>query len=255
MRAVALMCHAPIVIPPIGGRRAPDCATTTAAMRRVAASVVGGNPELIVVLSPHTPRHRDRWGLVRGPRIHGSFARFGHPELQIALPNADEAVDAALSDVALGDIPAQPLDHGALVPLWFLVEAGWSGPTAVLGVPWENRDATAIGERLASQSSWGLVASGDMSHRLQPGAPAGYDPRAHEFDDGFVHALQSGDLLGAVTLGREVRERAAEDVVDTTSVVLGALGPSLDFDPVLAYEGPFGVGYCEAVFVPRGTHA
>ncbi|MCB9670867.1 MAG: hypothetical protein H6736_04720 [Alphaproteobacteria bacterium] len=255
MRAIALMCHAPIVIPAIGRARAADCATTTAAMRRVARAVVDTGPEVLVVLSPHTPRDRHRWGLVDGEQLEGTFARFGCPEVGLALPNAAPAVRDALGDLPLAPVAAQPLDHGALVPLWFLVEAGWSGPTAVLGVPWNNRDAGAIGERLRSRVPWGLVASGDMSHRLQPGAPAGFDPRAHTFDEGFVRSLREGDLLGAVSVARELRERAAEDVVDTTEVLLGALGPTVPNDPVLAYEGPFGVGYCEALFVPAVAHA
>lgn len=250
MRSVVLMSHAPIIIPCIAGPRAKACARTTAAMRRAAREVVSRGPEVLVVLSPHTPRDRSRWGVVRGDRLVGSLATLGHPELGVSLPNAHRSVEERLQGVPLVDVPAQPLDNGALVPLWFLVEAGWSGPTAVLGVPWHSADGVRIGELLATCSTWGLLASGDLSHRLQPGAPAGYDPRAHDFDEGFVDALREGDLLGAASPSRVVRERAAEDVVDTTEVVLGALGPSLGHDPVLDYEGPFGVGYCVAVFEP-----
>ncbi len=250
MHAAALLCHAPIVVPAIGGARASECATTTAAMRRVAQAVVATQPPWLVVCSPHTPRHADRWGLVAGEVLTGSFARFGHPELALTLPNAASRAREALSEVPLEQVPSQPLDHGAMVPLWFLFEAGWRGPTAVLSVPWANRDAHAIGAALAHTDA-ALVASGDMSHRLIPGAPAGHDPRAQAFDDAFVASLRQGDLRSATEPDPTLRELAAEDVVDTTEVLRGALGDRVPFDPVVAYEGPFGVGYCEALFLPE----
>ncbi len=249
------MCHAPIVIPAIAGDRASDCAASTAAMRQAAQVVVDAQPERVVVLSPHTPRsrtHPDHWGLVRGDRLQGSFVRFRAPGLTIDLPNAHEALQHVLDGVPTADVPSHALvqDHGALVPLWFLVEAGWSGPTAVLGVPWQNRHAQAIGERLAAASGWAVVASGDMSHRLKQGAPAGFDPRAQAFDDGFVDALRSNAPDQAVSPAPDLRELAAEDVIDTTSVLVAARAVSNDPPPtrVLSYEGPFGVGYCISVF-------
>jgi len=246
------MCHAPIVIPAIGGERGADCLATTEAMTCAAAHIVESAPPWVVVLSPHTPRHGTHWAVMQGVTVGGSFAPFGHGELRLELPNAAQRLVAALEGVPLAGVAQQPLDHGALVPLWFLVQAGWSGPTAVLGVPWENTDATAIGQALAHTDA-AVVASGDMSHRLFPGAPAGHHPRAADFDRSFVDSLRAGDLDGAIHPDPTLRELAAEDVVDTTAVLRGALGPRVDVE-VLAYEGPFGVGYCEAIFpVPSGA--
>ncbi len=235
------MCHAPIVVPAIGGARGSGCVSTTQAMVRAAEHIVASDPPWVVVLSPHTPRHRTHWAVMQGITVGGSFAPFGHGELALELPNGAPRLVAALEGVPLAGVAQQPLDHGALVPLWFLVKAGWSGPTAVLGVPWENTDAESIGQALARTDA-AVVASGDMSHRLIPGAPAGHHPRAKDFDHAFVDALRAGDLERAIHPDPTLRELAAEDVVDTTAVLRGALGPRVDVD-VLAYEGPFGVGY------------
>ena len=40
-----------------------------------------------------------------------------------------------------------------------------------------------------------FVASGDLSHRLKPQAPAGYNPDAHLFDEEVVAAIRSCDPL------------------------------------------------------------
>jgi AmmeMemoRadiSam system protein A len=150
--------------------------------------------------------------------------------------------------VALGLHPVtlpEPLDHGAMVPLTFLWRAGWRGPTAILSLPWDDPRSRALGERVAAlPGRTAVIASGDMSHRLQPDAPAGFHPRARAFDEAFVAALEQADWDAA--LAAPWREEAAEDVVESTAFAMGAAG--LPRNPeVIAYEGPFGVGYTEAV--------
>lgn len=254
----ALMCHAPIVLPEIGDGRAAECARTTGAMREVARRVVAHRPDLLALISPHAPRHATRWGLVEDARIGGSFTRFGFPGLRLELPGAPEAardVRALAEHRGLGCWAAEgsDLDHGSLVPLSFLVEAGWRGPTLVVALPYPGTGTEAeMGDVLREAAArrgerWAIVASGDMSHRLQPDAPAGYHPRAREFDRAFVTALAAGDLRAACAVDPALRDLAAEDVVDSATVAAGAIGFRSDGHELLSYEGPFGVGYCEAL--------
>ena len=147
-------------------------------------------PDVLVLVSPHAPRRRDRFGIVAAPWIAGSFARFGRARLATRLPGAPDAARrietaAARRDLESWTPPGDDLDHGALVPLHFLVEAGWTGPdadprAAVRGRRVRESDGEAV-ETAADEAGerWVVIASGDMSHRLQPGAPAGFDPRAH----------------------------------------------------------------------------
>jgi AmmeMemoRadiSam system protein A len=132
-----------------------------------------------------------------------------------------------------------------MVPLAFLWEACWRGPTAILALPWEPEGAHAMGQALAAlPGRTAVIASGDMSHRLKPGAPSGYHPRAAEFDRAFVNSLISNDWSTA--LQAESRELAAEDVIESTAVAMGAVPGPLNAE-VLSYEGPWGVGYAEAI--------
>lgn len=258
IQASVLMCHAPIVIPAIAGSRASQCAETTAAMRRVAAHVVSARPEVLVVISPHTPRRMVEWGVADAASLRGDFGRFGHPEVGLSLPGAPKAASllrgaAAESGLATWSPAADELDHGALVPLHFVVEAGYAGPTLLVALPYPGtRTETAFGRALAAAAAtdgrrWVVLASGDMSHRLQPDAPSGYHPDAHAFDEAFADALRSGQPRHACAVDVTLRELAAEDVVDSTTVALSAV----DFDArglrVEHYEAPFGVGYLEAI--------
>lgn len=237
----ALMCHAPIVVPAVAGREAARCARTTRAMREVAARLVHAAPDRLVVVSPHSPRRTDGFGAWRGPH-HGDLAAFRAPQVCVELPDAPE-VAAALGLVAIG--AGRLLDHGAVVPLTFLWEAGWRGPTAILALPWEAGGEEDLGRRLASlRGRTAVIASGDMSHCLTADAPSGYNPAGPRFDAAFVKALRASDWAAAV---HAPREAAAEDVVDSARVAMGAAGGPLNAE-VLAYEAPWGVGYTEAIF-------
>ncbi|MCC7108972.1 MAG: AmmeMemoRadiSam system protein A [Deltaproteobacteria bacterium] len=251
-----LMCHAPIVVPAVGGARARACAPSTRAMAEAARRVMAAKPEGLVVLSPHTPRVEGAFSLVTGPRVRGDLGDFGAPEARCDLPHGKAmhrtlAAACAQHGVALEEIAPRRLDHGAMVPLSFLVDAGWRGDTLVLGLPAEPHAAQlkALGRALAAASAgkrWVLIASGDCSHRLLPGAPAGFDPRAQEFDAALLDRVQSGDNDALFRFDEALRERAAEDVLDTVQVAATCAGTAVGRE-VLSYEGPFGVGYLVAV--------
>ena len=236
-----LMCHAPIVIPDVAGPESARCVATTRAMRQVAARAVASNPDRLVLVSPHSPRRAGAWGAWAGRHV-GHLGAFRAPHLRVDLPDAPEVAAA----IGAHPVSGEPLDHGAMVPLQFLWEAGWRGPTSILALPWGGSGGEEIGRAVAAlDGRTAVIASGDMSHRLEPGAPAGYHPAAGEFDRAFVAALREGRWQDA--LAAPHRADAAEDVVDSTRVAMGAAGGPINAE-VLAYEGPWGVGYTEAVF-------
>lgn len=253
------MCHAPIVIPAISGERGGDCVSTTRAMAEAAQVLVAAEPETLVVLSPHAPRHQGAFTWKSGGRWVGSFAPFGRPELRMSfhadLDAADALARASLQKrVPLDPSDDSPMDHGALVPLWFLREAGYQGKVLILGFPWQSSEALvecfalALGEAMAEGGrSWGLVASGDMSHRLLPGAPSGFHPRARDFDQAVVDCVRAGRPGDVVRISVDLRELAAEDVTESLMVAAPLLGSRPVGHRFLSYEGPFGVGYLIAI--------
>jgi len=236
----ALMCHAPIVVPAVGGEEASRCARTTRAMREVASRAVASRPERLVLISPHTPRHERAWGVCAAP-LKGDLGGFRAPGVRVDLPVATDVASA----VGAEPLRSRPLDHGAMVPLAFLWEAGWRGPTAVLALPMDGSGGDVVGRALSGlPGRTAVIASGDMSHRLIPGAPAGYHPEARRFDAAFTAALAKDRWPEALTA--EPRALAAEDVVDSTAVAMAAAGGPLNAE-LLSYEGPWGVGYTEAI--------
>lgn len=259
LRAAVLMCHAPIVIPDIGGSRSAECVKTTSAMEEAGRVIVSSGAQTVIVFSPHAPRHRHAFGYYGGKQLKGDFRAFGVTNLdrsfildgQACETIARVCLEARLPLEPIGELP---LDHGALVPLVFLAEAGYQGGLVVLGFPWESTPQLrhAFGHTIAQamkslSQPWALLASGDMSHRLKRGAPAGYHPKAHEFDEAMVNLIKTKRYGETDSIDPELREAAAEDVVDSLDLAAAVLDGTCKNARFLHYEGPFGVGYMEAV--------
>ncbi len=254
----ALMPHPPILVPAVGRERLAEVDASLAAMREISREIVATQPETLVLISPHSPRSPFAFGVWNCAELRGTFAPFGAPDEGVALP-VDAAFVQALARVApragvqISGIPAGNLDHGAAVPLWFLAEAGWRGPTVVIALNSPGAGGIhGIGHAIAlAADSLGkkiaVIASGDMSHRLIPSAPAGYEPTAKDFDARFIELLRAKAYRDIERISPGLQARAAEDVVDSTAVALAATGWKTDGGRVLSYEGPFGVGYGVAV--------
>ncbi|MBX3729778.1 MAG: AmmeMemoRadiSam system protein A [Candidatus Sumerlaeia bacterium] len=262
----ALMPHPPIVVPGVGRGREHEAGNTVAAMARMARRLCDAAPQTLVVISPHSPRRRGRFGIWGGTRVEGDLAVFRAPHERIDFP-ADTEFRARLTAACSGhglrtwEIENEELDHGAVVPLAYLRDAGWNGPTVVVGLNYPDEGhledlgaaiaaaAEALGRRVA------VLASGDMSHRLTPDAPGGYHPRARDFDATFVRLVRAADVESLCHFDEELRGIAGEDVVDVTVVALAAVGFHTDRCELLSYEGPFGVGYSVALLCDRAPVA
>jgi len=264
-----LLPHPPIIVPAVGRGRGEECRQTTEACRIFARELLESAPERLVLISPHSPRRAESLGIWDGARLGGDLAAFGAPETHVDLP-ADIDLADGLREACRSQrlrswwIPSQRLDHGAAVPLWFLQEAGWSGPTTILSLPalthegdvdlrLASRYGAALGE-VASGSGrpCALVASGDMTHRALPGAPAGYERKAVEFDQVFEELVRRGRLDRLCKISPELRQLAAEDSTESAVVAAAAHHYRCRGQHVLSYEHPFGVGYLVSVFFQLG---
>ena len=266
LACAVLMPHAPILVPEIGGERVSAAEASCRAMREVAAWVVGHQPESLVVVSPHSPRKQGAFGLWAEDRLHGSFAQFGASQVEVDLPNDGSLAKAIVAEAQARNLETweilhHSLDHGALVPLWFLVEAGWSGPTVVLSLDYpEAGGLFEMGEAIAAAADalprrLAVIASGDMSHRLTKGAPCGFHPRAQEFDTTFIQLVRDGAYAELGRINPDLRELAAEDAVDSTLMAASAVKWNATGHRILNYEGPFGVGYGVAILFANESNS
>jgi MEMO1 family protein len=260
------MPHAPILIPSVASERAGRVQSTIGAMRETARRAIAAKPDTVVLISPHSPRQQEAFGIWKGERLFGTLRHFGAPDEAVDFPT-----DASLSDqiahhagqrgLRTGAIPGTELDHGAVVPLWFVAEAGWSGQVVVLALS-ATGDSRVVkfGEAVAEAAGRAgkrvvFISSGDLSHRLTEDAPCGFDARGAEFDQWLIGSLRHGAHHQLLDISPNLKSAAKEDALDSVLVGLGATGFDATGSEVLSYEGPFGVGYGVAILyseaVPR----
>ncbi len=251
--------HPPILVPAVAGPRAEQVRPTLEAMRRVAADIRQLSPDTVVVVSPHAPINPQFMSVFEAEGYDGSFESFGAPSVSFSLRGNAPLAAALVAGCEASLVPAKwfgkpgtryLLDHGAAVPLFFLQEAGVSCRLLLLGFSSLDVDTHyRFGQTIAAAAAESgervvLIASGDFSHRLIPGAPAGYSPLGCAFDQTVVSSLQRGDRDGIMAMDEGLLYEAGECGYRSLVIALGAL-PEAKAE-VLSYEGPFGVGYLVA---------
>ncbi len=249
--------HPPIMVPEVGGDAVVDVRGSIEAMGDLTRRIIQSGAETVVLISPHAPLNARAFVAYHTPQLYGDFANFRAAETQVEFP-LDQELLAAITRAAAGDdyevlnLAESDLDHGAAVPLYFLNRHGWRGRLVVLGYSFlANEDHLKFGACLATaaeatQRSVALIASGDLSHRLKPQAPAGYNPAAHRFDEEIVAALHENSPGRIVDIDPDLRRIAGECGYRSMLVVLGATEKLPRACEVLHYEAPFGVGYLVA---------
>jgi len=256
--------HPPIIIPEVGGESLADADATVRAMENVRDKVSQLAPDTIVLLSPHSPLARSQMGVSLSSGYKGSLSFFRAPHVRIEAA-ADHDLAETIMKRALGHgVPvtatAQPgeivdLDHGAMVPLVYLM-GGLEKPCRLVELAFSYlsleehvRFGEAVG-RAMIESPQRVVycASSDLSHRLQPGAPAGYDPRGADFDRAVAETFAAGDWEALLTIDPSLVRAAGECGYRSMAVLSGVVAEleavgGRTRNHLLSYEGPFGVGY------------
>ena len=253
--------HPPLLVPEVGGHRVERVSDSQSALREFSRRLIEARPETVVVISPHSPLDPSAFTARATAELRGDFRDFYAPQVSLTFKNDLEMIDAikraaTREGVELRELSGDhPLDHGAMVPLYYLREAGWSGPVVVIGFTMlENEKHLAFGRAIreaarAINRPVALVASGDLSHRLIVGGPYEFEPTAHLFDEQIVNSIASGDAQGVTGIDPDLRDRAGECGYRSIVIALGSVEENLRDHQVLSYEGPFGVGYMVAVLI------
>jgi len=254
--------HPPIFVPAVGGDEALIAFQSLDALALARDALAAFDPDTIVLMSPHAPAVYDTFLVDTSARIEGSLAQFGDPT-SYAWPGDPEFAEALVARLDAADIPTAPrgaderlqrgwLDHAAIVPLSFL-EPTQRRRLVLLSLSFLSlathrelgrlvrQTADEMGRRVA------FVASGDCSHRLKQGAPAGFSERGAEFDAALVEQVQAGTLSALVSLDPELIDAAGECGLRSFVALGGFAGNDPVPTRVLSYEGPWGVGYLTAL--------
>ncbi|MCK8824382.1 AmmeMemoRadiSam system protein A [Fuchsiella alkaliacetigena] len=269
LKFAGLSPHPPLLVPEIGGRRLKEIQDTQLAMQSFAKQVAQVEPDLVITISPHGPVFSDAISILNISQLKGDFAQFGFPDLELSYDLAEDVIEdivrfAKEEEITVARIDkastnkfnvSSKLDHGVLVPLYYLREAGVKEvpllPLTMGMLPYtELYKFGKILQLLSEQWDYriALIASGDLSHRLTADAPAGFSPQGKEFDQKIVEILKEDKVAEIFDLEQSLIEKAGECGLRPIVMMLGALDGLAVDNKFLAYEGPFGVGYAVASY-------
>lgn len=268
----ALYPHPPIMLTEVGGTESARISNTVKAAEEATRFLLEKNPATILIITPHGPNFRDAVGINLSPFLKGNLSAFGASEVSVAYETNSLLVHniikqckrlgvslMPLSDeVALRYRFSLQLDHGAVIPLYYLQKAGFRGQVVHMAAGFLSySEMYACGKAVQAaigdtRQKVAVIASGDLSHRLIPGAPAGFSPAGKIFDDQIIEALKTMDVKALFQLSGELVEEAGECGLRPIFFLLGALDGLNSESRLLSYEGPFGVGYAVAIFGVKG---
>ena len=262
--------HPPLIIPTIGQGREGEIAATVRAYHETMRAAAEMRPDTVVIISPHATAYDDFFHISPGAGAEGNFAAFGHPEISIGIEYDEEFVRVLSSTASEKNIPAgtlgeknPALDHGTMIPLFFLSEYLGDAPTkfvriGIAGLPAYThallgQAIAATAERLGRRTI--CIASGDLSHRLMEGGANGFAPEGAEFDELCTAFMKTGDFLSLLQIPGSFAEAAGHCGLNGLWVLAGALDRAATDAKLHSYEAPFGVGYAVASFTVTGRDA
>jgi aromatic ring-opening dioxygenase LigB subunit len=206
--------HPPVMIPEVGGAEADRVIASRRAMLELGRRVKESGAQTLVIISPHGPVFRDGIAIMAVQELRGDLRRFGARGVSFEVKNdpalveeiAVRAGERGITVLRVEEKTARrygldlELDHGTMVPLYFLREAGVDLPLVPVAMgllPYRQLYAFGMAvagaaEKLGKKVA--VLASGDLSHRLTPDAPAGYDPRGQEFDREMARLVAAADI-------------------------------------------------------------
>ena len=257
--------HPPMIIPEIGRGSEQQIRKTIQAYETVAAQIAEIRPETIIITSPHALLYADYFHISPGKQASGDFSRFRAPGIRFRETYDTELVRkiCALADRSgfpagtLGERDPE-LDHGTMVPLYFveklykdfrLVRIGLSGLPLT--------DHYAFGQLLQQAvEETGrkavLIASGDLSHKLQAYGPYGYAEEGPVYDARIMDAAGRSAFGEMLEFDETFCDRAAECGHRSFVIMAGALDGMAVDAKVYSHEDVTGVGYGICSFHPSG---
>lgn len=254
--------HPPIIVPEVGGKRRKEAAKTISAFEEAAEEFGGEDVDLIISVGPHGEIDWNQITIDMAERFKGDLSRFNAREVSLKLESANKFAEKLVkhfgdkAEYDVKGINSGNLDHGMMVPAYFLEKAGLSKeiPWLKLNIAfWSAEKLYEFGKIVMEQALENyhnpkVIISGDLSHKVNHGAPAGYSPAGKEFDEKLVNDLETGNLGSLLNYDENFLEEAGECGYRPLMVGFGLLDGRWNEIDVKSYEAPYGVGYAVAGF-------
>ncbi len=255
MIASFIVPHPPLIVPSVGKGSEKRVQKTIDSYEKIAKEIASLEPETIIISSPHTICFSDYFYISTDSVMKGSFASFGagdvsfEEEIDVELANEIDAMAKEENFPAGGIKKVIELDHGTMVPLYFIRKYYTKGKIIVVGLSGLAKEKHYhLGEIIKqaiikTNRKVVYVASGDLSHKLQEDGPYGLSEEGLLYEDRIVKTLTDAKFSELMDYSDELLDKAAECGHPSFIIMSGVLGNRLVTPKFYSHEGITGVGY------------
>lgn len=261
--AAFMVPHPPMIVPAVGRGSEQQIQKTIDAYEQVADEIAALAPETIIITSPHAVMYADYFHISPGRGARGDFGRFRAAQVRFDEAYDRELVSELASIASEQGFPAgvmgerdKQLDHGTMVPLYF-VRNKYKGAKIVRiglsGLPLSEhyrlgqmiREAVdRTGRRVV------LIASGDLSHKLQDYGPYGFAEEGPQYDARIMDVCGRAAFGELFDFDETFCDRAAECGHRSFVIMAGVFDGLAVKATQLSHEDVTGVGYGICTFYP-----
>lgn len=255
----AILPHSPLLVPSIGKENTDTLAKTIEAMQAVTKQLIAAKPETIIILSNH-PINASSNSKSLTFNIHSrydaNFEEFGEYGVHFNIPgdiamahHLKRRFDTLRENYPVTISSQEKLDGSISATLFYLLK---NQPNIKL-VPIndtieDGRPEFIIGEKLRrpiyqEKTRIALVASLNLSHRLNELSPAGYSAKAKMFDQRVLEAISKKHHMTLARFKNETLLEVKECALRPLLLLFGIVKNTHYTPELLSYESPFGIGH------------
>lgn len=265
--AAFMVPHPPLIVPEVGRGGELQITETKEAYEKVAERIGELQPETIVISSPHATMYADYFHVSPGRKATGSLKAFRAPQVRFEEEYDEEFVDFLEELARKEQLPVgtegerEPeLDHGTMVPLYFIRKYFTGGRIVRIGLSGlslnEHYHIGMLVKKVAEKLNRRVVyvASGDLSHKLQTYGPYGFAKEGPEYDKKIMKACGSAAFDELFDFSEDFCEKAAECGHRSFVMMAGALDGMAVQTKTLSHQDVTGVGYGICSFEVTGEN-
>ena len=261
--AAYMVPHPPMIVPAVGRGSEEQIRATTRSYEQVAEEIAVLKPDTIIITSPHSVMYADYFHISPGKGARGDFGQFRASQVRFEEEYDTELVAAIAQAAGAQGFPAgvmgereRRLDHGTMVPLYFIRQRYQGGKIVRIGLSGlplseHYRFGQIIREavdRLGTKAVF--IASGDLSHKLQDYGPYGFAQEGPQYDERIMDVCSRASFGELFDFDETFCDRAAECGHRSFVIMAGALDGQAVKAKALSHEDVTGVGYGICTFKP-----
>ena len=261
-----MLPHPPLIVDEIGKERIKDIQKSYDSYHEIAKEIGKLKPDTIIISSPHAPLYSDYFYLPNEENAIGSFSRFGAPNVKfnqkydVDLLNEIEKISKENSFPCGRVGSKEPLDHGTMVPLYFINKYYTDYKLVVVGLSGISLESNYEMGKIIKKACENLnrkvvyIASGDLSHKLQEYGPYGFAKEGPEYDKRIIDVMSNARFKELLDFDLDFLDKVAECGHRSFIMMSGFLDNMKVKPKFYSHEDVTGVGYGICSYYPTDPY-